>query len=111
MALIERYEKDPAHGRLFDVAALESLHTAIQEAAWPLYEARLAKLNADKPDDEKIASVEAMPAREKRPIIGPIDASYTHQYITSRGGSESNELMKALTLARLKAVGKLQKPH
>jgi hypothetical protein len=108
--LITKYEKNPAYKDMFEADALKDLHERIQKEVWPLYEKRLAALNKDKPEDEKIARVEDMPASERRVLVDPIDRSYTQEYISSSGKVASDELYAALTLARLKAVGKLRKP-
>jgi hypothetical protein len=111
LKLIDRYETDPNYNGMFEAARLKALHDEIQSEAWPLYEARLAELNDGKADDEKIASVEKMPADERRKIVDPIDQAHTQAYIAANGHDSSDELKRALTLARLKAVGKLQKPR
>jgi hypothetical protein len=124
LALIEQLQRDTTYGSLVDdVNALEVLHRAIQDEAWPLYEDRMNELNEQTEedneglgDDEKqplIASPDKIPAGDKRLIVDPIDARHTTMFAARRlpnGTPVPPNILRIVTLARLKAVGKLNKP-
>lgn len=121
---IEALKNDPTYGHLVsDSEALKLLHKEIQEEVWPQYEARLEKLNkqiekANKAcsEDDKlplIESVEKMPAKEKRPIINPIDRKHTDNFVRARLPEDTKlpeDVRSTITLARLLTVGKLRPP-